>query len=102
MPLSNAQYDTIIREYNAKQIKNQHMVDDRMKEVYGKDHIVPGKDLSVIFERGSIDFFLFFIPGKKAFKRRYYRARHITEPAYRLSAAAPGYFKGTGIFRAVF
>ena len=38
MPLSNAQYDTIIREYNAKQIKNQHMVDDRMKEVYGKDH----------------------------------------------------------------
>ncbi len=37
MPLSNAQYDQIIREYNAKQIKNQHMVDDRMNEVYGKD-----------------------------------------------------------------
>ncbi len=37
MPLSNSQYDTIIREYNAKQIKNQHMVDDRLKEVYDKD-----------------------------------------------------------------
>lgn len=38
MPLSNTQYDTIIREYNAKQIRNQHMADDRMREVYGKDH----------------------------------------------------------------
>lgn len=38
MPLSNTQYDTIIREYNAKQIRNQHMIDDRMREVYGKDH----------------------------------------------------------------
>lgn len=37
MPLSNSQYDTIIREYNAKQIRNQHMVDKRIKEVYGKD-----------------------------------------------------------------
>ena len=37
MPLSNTQYDTIIREYNAKQIRNQHMADDRMREVYGKD-----------------------------------------------------------------
>ena len=37
MPLSNAQYDQIIREYTATQIKNQHMVDDRMNEVYGKD-----------------------------------------------------------------
>lgn len=37
MPLSNTQYDTIIREYNAKQIHNQHMADDRMREVYGKD-----------------------------------------------------------------
>lgn len=37
MPLSNTQYDQIIREYNAKQLKNQHMVHDRMKEVYGKD-----------------------------------------------------------------
>ncbi|MCI9417878.1 MAG: ATP-binding protein [Eubacterium sp.] len=37
MPLSNSQYDAIIREYHAKQIKNQHMVDNRMKEVYGKD-----------------------------------------------------------------
>ena len=37
MPLSNAQYDIIIREYNAKQIKNQHIVDSRVKEVYGKD-----------------------------------------------------------------
>ena len=31
MPLSNTQYDTIIREYNAKQIRNQHMADDRMR-----------------------------------------------------------------------
>lgn len=37
MPLSNSQYDEIIREYNAKQIKNQHMVDAHIKEVYSKD-----------------------------------------------------------------
>ena len=37
MPLSNSQYDSIIREYNARQIKNQHLVDERMKEVYSKD-----------------------------------------------------------------
>ena len=37
MPLSNSQYDEIIREYNAKQIRNQHMVDTRIHEVYGKD-----------------------------------------------------------------
>lgn len=37
MPLSNSQYDTIIREYQVRQIKNQHAVDDRVQEVYGKD-----------------------------------------------------------------
>lgn len=37
MPLSNSQYDEIIREYNAKQIRNQHLVDEHTKEVYGKD-----------------------------------------------------------------
>lgn len=34
MPLSNSQYDEIIREYNAKQLRNQHIVDERKKEVY--------------------------------------------------------------------
>lgn len=38
MPLSNSQYDEIIREYNAKQIKNQHVVDAHLNEVYSKDH----------------------------------------------------------------
>lgn len=37
MPLSNSQYDKIIREYNVKQIKNQHAVARRLNEVYGKD-----------------------------------------------------------------
>ena len=37
MPLSNSQYDTIIREYQVRQIENQHAVDNRMREVYGKD-----------------------------------------------------------------
>lgn len=37
MPLSNSQYDEIIREYNAKQIKNQHTVEAHTKEVYDKD-----------------------------------------------------------------
>lgn len=36
MPLSNTQYDEIIREYHAKQIKNQRMVDDHVKEAYKK------------------------------------------------------------------
>ncbi len=37
MPLSNSQYDMIIREYNAKQLRRQHIVNDRIKEVYEKD-----------------------------------------------------------------
>ena len=37
MPLSNSQYDEIIREYNARQIQNQHILDDHIREVYGKD-----------------------------------------------------------------
>lgn len=37
MPLSNSQYDEIIREYNARQIHNQHILDDHIREVYGKD-----------------------------------------------------------------
>lgn len=37
MPLSNSQYDEIIREYNAKQIRNQHIVDAHIREVYEKD-----------------------------------------------------------------
>lgn len=37
MPLNNSQYDEIIREYNAKQIRNQHQVKARIEEVYGKD-----------------------------------------------------------------
>lgn len=37
MPLNNSQYDEIIREYNAKQIRNRHQVDARIEEVYGKD-----------------------------------------------------------------
>ncbi len=37
MPLSNSQYDEIIREYNAKQLRSQHIVDDHIREVYGKD-----------------------------------------------------------------
>lgn len=37
MPLSNSQYDEILREYNAKQIRNQHFAQDRKREVYAKD-----------------------------------------------------------------
>lgn len=37
MPLSNSQYDEILREYNAKQIRNQHFAEDRKKEVYAKN-----------------------------------------------------------------
>ncbi|MCM1259008.1 MAG: ATP-binding protein [Roseburia sp.] len=37
MPLSNSQYDEILREYNAKQIRNQHLAENRKKEVYAKD-----------------------------------------------------------------
>lgn len=37
MPLSNSQYDEILREYNAKQIRNQHFAQDRRREVYAKD-----------------------------------------------------------------
>ena len=37
MPLSNTQYDEIIREYHATQIRNQHEMEARIKEVYSKD-----------------------------------------------------------------
>ena len=37
MPLSNSQYDEILREYNAKQIRNQHLAENRKKEVYARD-----------------------------------------------------------------
>ncbi len=37
MPLNNLQYDEIIREYNARQIHNQHIIEERIKEVYSKD-----------------------------------------------------------------
>ena len=37
MPLSNTQYDEIIREYNATQIRNQHELEARIKEGYSKD-----------------------------------------------------------------
>lgn len=34
MALTNSQYDTIIREYNRKQLHNRHLQDARIKEVY--------------------------------------------------------------------
>ena len=37
MSLSNTQYDEIIREYNALQIRNQHEVEAHKREVYSKD-----------------------------------------------------------------
>ena len=37
MALTNAQYDEIFRQYNAKQIRNQHIVESRIEEVYAKN-----------------------------------------------------------------
>ncbi len=37
MPLSNSQYDEILREYHAKQIRNQRLAESRKKEVYKKN-----------------------------------------------------------------
>lgn len=34
MPLSNSQYDNLIREYNDKQIRNRHILDKRKKDIY--------------------------------------------------------------------
>jgi len=34
LALTNSQYDTIIREYNRKQLHNRHLQDARIKEVY--------------------------------------------------------------------
>ena len=36
MSLNNSQYDTLIRQYNARQFHNQHLLDERIQEVYGK------------------------------------------------------------------
>lgn len=36
MPLSNSQYDEILRGYDAKQLKNQRLTEERMTEAYGR------------------------------------------------------------------
>ena len=36
MPLNNSQYDTIIREYDARQLRAQHLIEQRTNEVYEK------------------------------------------------------------------
>lgn len=36
MPLSNSQYDEIIREYDARQLKNQHTLEDRIQDAYAR------------------------------------------------------------------
>ena len=36
MPLNNAQYDEILRGYDAKQLKTQHILETRINEVYEK------------------------------------------------------------------
>ena len=38
MPLSNSQYDELLREYDARQLRNQHLLEARTKEAY---HQVP-------------------------------------------------------------
>lgn len=37
MPLSNSQYDEILREYHAREIRNQHLMEKRKKEAYEKN-----------------------------------------------------------------
>ena len=36
MPLSNSQYDEIMRDYNQRQLENRHIQDARRTEVYRK------------------------------------------------------------------
>ena len=36
MPLQNFQYDTIMREYNRRQAKNRHVLEEHQKEAYDK------------------------------------------------------------------
>lgn len=36
MPLNNSQYDEIIREYDARQLKNQHILEDRIQHAYAQ------------------------------------------------------------------
>lgn len=36
MPLTNSQYDAIIREYDARQLKNQHLLENRIKDAYAR------------------------------------------------------------------
>lgn len=37
MPLKNAQYDALIREYNRRQLNSQHLLDLHRKELYSKN-----------------------------------------------------------------
>lgn len=47
MPLSNSQYDEIFREYDAKQLKTQHLLETRTKEVYEKSPELKALDASI-------------------------------------------------------
>jgi len=64
MSISNTQYDTIMRTYNAQQLKNQHEFENRQKEVYAKipeiqeiDHAVSSASISAARKRlnGDMD-----------------------------------------------
>lgn len=47
MALTNTQYDELIRQYNAKQIRNQHIIDARKKEVYSKSEALSSIDSKI-------------------------------------------------------
>lgn len=47
MALTNTQYDELIRQYNAKQIHNQHIMDARKNEVYSQNTALSSIDSKI-------------------------------------------------------
>ena len=47
MPLSNSQYDAIMRIYSQKQLKNRRNLDRRKQEVYAKIPRLPEIDAEI-------------------------------------------------------
>ena len=47
MALSNTQYNTLIRRYEAKQLENQHIVSGRIKSLYQEIPRLPQIDAAI-------------------------------------------------------
>ena len=54
MPLSNSQYDEIMREYDQRQLQDRRILDERRKEVFQKIPKLKELESTVAFRRSMM------------------------------------------------